>query len=427
MRRRASALRVSSRTVNQDGDGFDLVLAGRANSQFALVRLNDDGGLDPLFGGGTGKVRTPMGSGLAIANDVAIDSEGYIVAGGSALVSSPNQSHNFALARFDPAGMLDPTFGGTGKVLTDFNLGIDQINSLVVLPDRSIVAGGRVSAPADPMAGGSLVDFGLARYTAVGVLDPAFGSGGKVMTNFTPGQSSGWPFVSEDTLSRLLAYPGDRVVAVGTAEKPRTGTDFALARYLLADPPPSEVAEREVFYNRSVFDGNDADITGQDLAAVARNKSALRPGEAATFANVTTYARWINGLHLRFTTPAASLTAADFVFKVSASAPGGPAAWADAPAPAAFSAIPLDGGTHAYFTWADGAIKNTWLQVTVLSNGRTRLGAPDVFYFGNLVGKTFDSLPATVTGRDWLAVRGQLFSRAPVDINNGFDFNRDGR
>ena len=410
-------------TRDQDGEGFDLVLAGRAHAQFAVVRLNDDGALDPLFGGGTGKATTLMGTGAGEARAVAIDSEGYIVAGGSA--SSSSQSFNFALARFDPTGVLDRTFGGTGKVLTDFNPGIDFVNSLVVLPDRSIIAAGTASPPADPAGGNSRGGFGLARYTAGGALDRAFGSGGKVVTRFSTGLSS--PFANPDIASRLLAYPGNRVVAVGTADTPRTGSDFALARYLLADAPPSEVSLREVFYNHSASDGNDPRITDQDLAAVARDKSPLRPGQAVTFANVTTYARGINGLHLRFTTPLGELSPADFVFKVSVTPPGGPTAWANAPAPAAFSAVRVDGGTHAYFTWADGAINNTWLQVTVLSNARTRLTQPDVFSFGHLIGDTGDSNTTFRCNALDLALTRAAVGRTDATSLNRYDFNRDGR
>jgi hypothetical protein len=38
----------------------------------------------------------------------------------------------------------------------------------------------------------------------------------------------------------------------------------------------------------------------------------------------------------------------------------------------------------------DGAVKNTWLQVTVLANQRTGLSTPESFYFGSLVGETGD-------------------------------------
>src|SRR5205823_218623 len=174
------------------------------------------------------------------------------------------------------------------------------------------------------------------------------------------------------------AYPGERVVLVGAAILPRTGNDFALARYVLtAAPPPAQVVSRGVFYNRSTYDGNDPGINGlQDLLALAPDKQALLPGQTATFANVTSYARGINGVYLRLNQELSSITPDDFMFKVGNGVPGG--TWAVAPAHTSFATIPAGNapGTHVLFTWADGAIKNQWLQVTVLANDHTKLAAP---------------------------------------------------
>jgi hypothetical protein len=82
------------------------------------------------------------------------------------------------------------------------------------------------------------------------------------------------------------------------------------------------------------------------------------------------------------------------------------------------------GSTRVTFTWPDGAIRNTWLQVTVLADAATRRLTPDVSYFGNLVGETGDR--AVVTGRDVLAVRADLLSRS-VPVTSRSDFDRDGR
>ena len=46
------------------------------------------------------------------------------------------------------------------------------------------------------------------------------------------------------------------------------------------------------------------------------------------------------------------------------------------------------GADRATVLWADGAIKETWLQVTLVSNGST-------FYFGNTVGETGKRAPPT--------------------------------
>ena len=42
--------------------------------------------------------------------------------------------------------------------------------------------------------------------------------------------------------------------------------------------------------------------------------------------------------------------------------------------------------------WADGAIENEWVQVTVLADADTGLAAPDVFYFGNAIGDSGNKL-----------------------------------
>src|SRR5215813_11953866 len=70
------------------------------------------------------------------------------------------------------SGMLDPTFGAGGKVVTSFGGNLDWAASLVVQPDGKVVAAGQTTV-------NGLTDFALARYSANGTLDPTFGTGGK--------------------------------------------------------------------------------------------------------------------------------------------------------------------------------------------------------------------------------------------------------
>jgi uncharacterized delta-60 repeat protein len=80
------------------------------------------------------------------------------------------------------AGDLDPTFGTVGKVVTDFrgteNLD-DGIQAIAVLPDGKILAAGYSTDGASLS-----LDFALARYNPNGTLDTSFGTGGKVTTDF---------------------------------------------------------------------------------------------------------------------------------------------------------------------------------------------------------------------------------------------------
>jgi len=73
-------------------------------------------------------------------------------------------------------GELDATFGTAGVVTTDF-AGDDAIFGLVQQADGKLVAGGFATG-----AGGA--DFAVCRYDANGVLDPSFGTGGKLRTDF---------------------------------------------------------------------------------------------------------------------------------------------------------------------------------------------------------------------------------------------------
>jgi uncharacterized delta-60 repeat protein len=193
--------------------------------------------------------------------------------------------------------------------------------------------------------------------------------------------------------------------------------------------PVGVAGGRFVFYNHSAFDGNDAAAGAADDAAVATDKAALLPRQAASFANVSAYSRGINGLMVDL--PSGSATAADF--EVVAGTGGDPSTWAPVAAPAVRSR--LNAGTHraerVTLTWPDGLLRNTWVRVTVKANTRTGLAAPDVFYFGNLVGEVGDAaapagLPATVDARDAVLTRAAL-SRRGATAASRYDFNRDGR
>lgn len=113
------------------------------------------------------------------------------------------------------SGPLDPSFGSSGKVVTDFGPGYDEANAVVVQPDGKILAGGA----AGTLGGDS--SFALARYTKRGTLDTSFGSSGKVTTQFG---------AYEDWVTALLLQPDRRIVAVGYALQGNQN-NAALARY----------------------------------------------------------------------------------------------------------------------------------------------------------------------------------------------------
>jgi uncharacterized delta-60 repeat protein len=179
--------------------GWQLAAAGPASAA--------PGQLDPSFGG-DGKVTTDF-NGQAGASALVLQ-DGKLVAAGFGWNGS---TVDFALARHRQDGSLDRTFGTGGRVTTDFGAG-SQATALVVQADGKLVAAGTVSND----TGG---DFALARYRLDGTLDPAFGTGGKVTTDFGRG---------EDRAEALVAQ-GDRLVAAGTTIGASAGQRFALAGY----------------------------------------------------------------------------------------------------------------------------------------------------------------------------------------------------
>src|SRR5215471_17957347 len=75
------------------------------------------------------------------------------------------------------SGTLDLSFGTGGQVTTDFAGSGDSASSVAVQADGKIVAAGASSINFQS-------DFALARYNTDGTLDAAFGTGGKVTTDF---------------------------------------------------------------------------------------------------------------------------------------------------------------------------------------------------------------------------------------------------
>jgi hypothetical protein len=198
---------------------------------------------------------------------------------------------------------------------------------------------------------------------------------------------------------------------------------------LLLDDSRSDVVRRHVFYNQSNWDNNDKAANQQDDFAIP-NKDALLPGQTGSFANVTSYSKGINGIIIDISNlppSGGSLRPADFGIKVGAG--GNPSNWAAGPAPSEVvvrRGETVDGASRIMLLWPEGAIRNTWVRVTVPAGQKTGLAQPDVFYFGNLVGETGDSgSPLRVSALDLAGVRRVVNTTA--NLASPYDMTRDGR
>jgi uncharacterized delta-60 repeat protein len=189
--------------LQQDGK---IVVAGATGwgDDFSVARYSADGVLDRRFGR-RGRVWTNLG-GDDDAFDVAIQSDGRIVAAGSS-------GGDFALARYDADGKLDPSFGGDGRVTTDLG-GVEGGRGVAVQPNGRIVVAGSTEA-------GEEEDVVLARYLPDGRLDPAFGREGTVVMD-----------IGGDEYAEALALqPDGKIVVAGYAAEDGYWFSFALARF----------------------------------------------------------------------------------------------------------------------------------------------------------------------------------------------------
>jgi len=158
----------------------------------------------------------------------------------------------------------------------------------------------------------------------------------------------------------------------------------------------------------------------------------------ATFANVSSYTKGINGIMVDIAGAHGSITAADFVFKVGNN--NSPSTWGTAPAPASISVragAGIGGSDRVEIIWANGAIVKQWLEVIVLANANTGLeqkagypaGQGDVFFFGNAVGNTGlgdTAINATVNATDEIGARNNPANLAAnIPITNLYDFDRN--
>jgi hypothetical protein len=297
-----------------------------------------------------------------------------VVAGGSALIAG-NSVNDFA------TGILFNT-GAPGTITgTRFNIGSPNTT------DIRIMAGGQLV-----LAGGD-----------------HFGSASVFFENLSP---TAFALAGEDFGTSDASVINSKIVYQFT------NATYGTVTWVLAGTAVGE----HVFYKGSAFDTGGG--SGHD-AAIAPDKSALLPGGTATFANYTSYDRGLNGLMVDLNGTVSGLTNADFVFKIGND--NSPDDWTPVEALSIAPPRALDGGiTRVEIMFADGAIKNTWLQVTVLAGAHSDLLDPVVFYFGNEVGEAEGSPgDARVNAMDALMVRWGATTTA--DLGNHLDFNRDGK
>jgi uncharacterized delta-60 repeat protein len=198
--------------IQSDGK---IVVAGFSKDGFLVARLNSPAGtLDQSFSGG--HVTFDFGAGSAGAGAVLIQPDGKIVVAG---VTGDQATNDFAIARLQPDGKLDPTFGAGGKTTLDFG-GNDSAAALALQQNGKIV----VAGTRQKGEGANLADIAVARLQPNGTKDPAFGSGGQTLVD-----------LGRNEIGTAMALQGDgKIVIAGNSQT--AASQGALVVRLQGDP-----------------------------------------------------------------------------------------------------------------------------------------------------------------------------------------------
>jgi hypothetical protein len=389
--------------------------------------IHGAGSISPIFFSGWGS-----GTGILI-------NQGTIRAdvAGQALILSPTTLTN--------QGTLDATSGGTLSV-SSFAANVGTIsahtNSLVRINGSFTnsasgivsvdIAGTNANQIGRVNSTGAATLDGMLNVTLSGAFVPAIGNTFQVITY--PSHTGQFATINGGTVNYSPQYNASNVTLSVSGVSP-----------LVQSPAEvSTVVARHLFYNQSGtstrYDHNDLAINSLDDNAIATDKTAYLwedPG-AATFANVSSYTKGINGIMVDISGSHPSITAADFIFKVGNN--NSPGTWSTANAPTSVSVragAGVSGSDRVEIIWNGAAAPiKQWLEVITLANANTGLaqeaghpaGHGDAFFFGNAVGNTGlgdTTANSLVTATDEAAIRANpALVSANIPITNIYDVNR---
>jgi uncharacterized delta-60 repeat protein len=199
------------------------LVGGYYRQAWELARYNANGTLDTSFGT-NGLARGPFVDPSNVAGCSAALYPGGTYAGDIVVIGQSQSGGE--LARFNPNGTLDSTFGNSGQVISSA-----YFQAVAIASDGKVVAIGGFN--------NSNTGLAVARYSTNGSPDSSFGTGGIV--TYSIRDATG--LISPSGVA--LQSNGDIVVAANTA-------DFLVARLLPSEPQIGTVAATQQSAGSSV-------------------------------------------------------------------------------------------------------------------------------------------------------------------------------
>jgi uncharacterized delta-60 repeat protein len=134
-----------------------------------VIKVDSSGTLDPNFGSG-GMQLVPATN----LHALIVDSAGRIVVAGEQINAGV---YTATLRRFNADGTPDSSFGDSGIATIDWDGAGNSgyLSDMLLGPDDSLIVGGQYSVYGDGNGG----DFAVAKLDATGTLDPTFGDAGQ--------------------------------------------------------------------------------------------------------------------------------------------------------------------------------------------------------------------------------------------------------
>jgi uncharacterized delta-60 repeat protein len=234
-------------------DSTQILLAGvkyytpppNVTTRMTVVKFNGGGILDSTWGtNGNGLTDIPnfFTSSQDAANAIQVQTNGYIILGGTSNNNILPQQQCFILARLLPTGLIDASYGSGGVVITDLSPTYNLTgNTMVIQPDDKIVLGGEWSTPPFFVT----LSFALARYTISGSLDTTFGLAGTglILEDIDPTPVPG-PISHHEPGYSLAIQPDGKILMGGYLDQNLTEDgpiSFILARYFYTPIPAPPV------------------------------------------------------------------------------------------------------------------------------------------------------------------------------------------
>ena len=178
--------------------------------KYLIARINPDGTRDNTFGV-NGFIADSFTSYSSISS-IKLQSDGKIVAAISAY-TTVYDTNKINLIRLNTDGTYDNSFGVNGKSHISLGLHVNGFyggtcNDIAIQPDGKILAAGVIDSLIPSLfILFSNQDFMLARINSNGTLDSSFGQNGKIRTNFEN---------HPDQASRVLIQPDGKIILAGS-------------------------------------------------------------------------------------------------------------------------------------------------------------------------------------------------------------------